>query len=107
LESAGVSTRWPCDSAALEAAVTGGGGVIKPAFPNISMEPVFLDDLDSGGRREWADRFSAAPGAYVIEERLPLSHAPAWQDGRVESRALMLRVFLAADGHGDYTLMPG
>ena len=107
LESAGVSTRWPCDSAALEAAVTGRGGVIKPAFPNISMEPVFLDDLDSGGRREWADRFSAAPGAYVIEERLPLSHAPAWQDGRVESRALMLRVFLAADGHGDYTLMPG
>ncbi len=107
LESAGVSTRWPCDSATLDAAIGGTGGVIKAAFPNISMEPVFLDDLDSGGRHEWADRFSTAPGAYVIEERVPLSHVPAWHDGRVESRALMLRVFLAADGRGDYTLMAG
>ena len=57
--------------------------------------------------QEWADRFGAAPDAYVVEECLPLSHAPAWHEDRLESRALMLRVFLAADGHGDYTLMPG
>ena len=34
------------------------------------------------------------PDAYVVEEFLPLSHAPVWHDGRLESRALMLRVFL-------------
>jgi uncharacterized circularly permuted ATP-grasp superfamily protein/uncharacterized alpha-E superfamily protein len=105
--SAGVSTRWPCDRLALDAASAEGGGVIKPAFPNVSMEPVFLDDLDAAGREEWAGRFAAAPGAYVVEERLPLSHAPAWNEGRLQGRALMLRVFLAADGSGDYTLMPG
>ena len=109
LESAGVSTRWPCDPSSLDgrAGEADRGGVIKPAFPNVSMEPVFLDDLDAGDRRAWADRVGAAPAAYVVEERLPLSHAPSWHDGRLESRALMLRVFLAADGHGDYTLMPG
>ena len=71
------------------------------------MEPVFLATLDAGGRREWADRLGAAPDAYVVEEFLPLSHAPVWHDGRLESRALMLRVFLLTDGHGDYRLMPG
>jgi uncharacterized circularly permuted ATP-grasp superfamily protein/uncharacterized alpha-E superfamily protein len=114
LESAAVSTRWPCNAAVLDVAAgagseaaTRGGGVIKPAFPNVSMEPVFLSDLDAVQRQEWANRLSASPGAYVVEERLPLSHAPTWHDGRFEGRALMLRVFLAADGHGDYILMPG
>ncbi len=107
LESAGVSTRWPSDRLTLDAASAEGGGLIKSAFPNMSMEPVFVDDLDEAGRELWAARFGAAPDAYVVEERLPLSHAPSWHDGRLQSRALMLRVFLAADGHGDYTLMPG
>ena len=40
------------------------------------------------------------------EDGLPLSHVPVW-NGQLESRMLMLRVFLAADGRGDYHLMPG
>ena len=71
------------------------------------MEPVFLSDLDAEARREWAERLDTGCDAYVVEEFLPLSHAPAWHDGRLESRALMLRVFLLADGHGDYRVMPG
>ncbi len=47
----------------------------------------------------------AAGGA--IETPPVLSHAPVWHEGRLESRALMLRVFAVADGRGDYTLMPG
>jgi uncharacterized alpha-E superfamily protein len=53
------------------------------------------------------DRLSADPEPYVVEEFLPLSHAPVWQDGQLQSRALMLRVFLCADGQGDYHVMPG
>ncbi len=44
---------------------------------------------------EWHARLEAAPERYVVEEFLPLSHAPVWHDGRLESRALMLRVFLS------------
>jgi len=43
----------------------------------------------------------------VVEESVPLSHAPVWHDGKLESRALMLRVFAVADGRGDYAVMPG
>ena len=71
------------------------------------MAPVFASALDASARDAWADRLGAAPDAYVVEEFLPLSHAPVWQNDGVESRALMLRVFLVADGHGDYRVMPG
>jgi uncharacterized circularly permuted ATP-grasp superfamily protein/uncharacterized alpha-E superfamily protein len=43
----------------------------------------------------------------AVEEPLALSYTPVWYDGRLESRALMLRVFAVADGRGDYTVMPG
>ena len=65
-------------------------------------------DLDAAGARAAGRRACArAPERYVVEEFLPLSHAPVWHDGRLESRALMLRVFLVADGRGDYRVMPG
>ncbi len=50
---------------------------------------------------------ATGPDGYVVEEFLPLSHAPVWHEDRLESRALMLRVFLLTDGRGDYRLMPG
>lgn len=36
-----------------------------------------------------------------------LSHAPVWHDGTLESRAVALRTFVAADGRGDYAVLPG
>jgi len=81
--------------------------VLKPAFPDLRLEPVFMADLDDELRSEWAARLKAAPEQYVLQEYLPLSHVPVWQQGRLESRATMLRVFVAADGRGDYVVMPG
>ncbi len=39
--------------------------------------------------------------------RSALSHTLAWHDGALTSRGVILRVFLATDGRGDYRLMPG
>ena len=74
----------------------------------MSMEPVFLDDLDAAGR-ELVGRAASAPRRTPTWSRSAsrCRTRRSWNDGRLESRALMLRVFLAADGHGDYTLMPG
>ena len=36
-----------------------------------------------------------------------LSHAPVWEDGLLTNRAISLRVFLLADGRGEYRMMPG
>jgi uncharacterized alpha-E superfamily protein len=108
LATPAIATRWCGEAAALDHARRRlAEGVIKPAFAEGSMEPVFLSDLDATARLEWAERLGATPDAYVVEEFLPLSHAPVWHGEHLESRALMLRVFLLTDGRGDYRLMPG
>ncbi len=108
LETPAIATWWCGEAAALaDARRRLAEGVIKPAFADASMEPVFLSDLDANARTEWTERLGAVPDAYVVEEFLPLSHAPVFHRGRLESRALMLRVFLLADGRGDYRIMPG
>jgi uncharacterized circularly permuted ATP-grasp superfamily protein/uncharacterized alpha-E superfamily protein len=81
--------------------------VIRPGFPDLRGEPVVAADLDDAGRAEWAARLADAPDRYALQEYVPASHVPAWHDGRLESRALMLRVFLVSDGRGDYQVMPG
>ena len=57
-------------------------GVIKPAFADASMEPVFVSDLDANARHEWTERLGTTPDTYVVEEFLPLSHAPVWHRGQ-------------------------
>jgi uncharacterized circularly permuted ATP-grasp superfamily protein/uncharacterized alpha-E superfamily protein len=81
--------------------------VIKPVFPDAPEEPVFATDLDARARAHWIERLRASPERYVLQRYLPLSHAPAWHEGRLDRRVLMLRVFLVADGRGDYHVMPG
>jgi len=108
LETPALATWWCGEAAALaDARQRLDEGVIKPAFARADMAPVFASALDASARDAWADRIGAGPDAYVVEEFLPLSHAPVWQNDRVESRAVMLRVFLIADGRGDYRMMPG
>ena len=108
LETPTIATWWCGETAALnDARRRLAEGIIKPAFADASMEPVFVSELDANARREWTERLGTTPDAYVVEEFLPLSHAPVWQNGHLESRALMLRVFLLADGRGDYRVMPG
>ena len=108
LEMPAIATWWCGETAALDDARRRlAEGIIKPAFADASMEPVFVSELDANARREWTERLGTTPDEYVVEEFLPLSHAPAWHNERLESRALMLRAFLLADGRGDYRVMPG
>lgn len=108
LEIPALATWWCGEEAALaDARRRLERGVIKPAFVRAAMQPVFTSELDVSARRAWEERLGTSPDNYVVEEWLPLSQAPVWQDDRVEPRALMLRVFLMADGHGDYRMMPG
>jgi uncharacterized circularly permuted ATP-grasp superfamily protein/uncharacterized alpha-E superfamily protein len=105
LATPSIGAWWCGDQAALdEASARLTTGLVKPAFPDARMEPEAFRD-----RRGLADLVAARQDneGYVVEESLPLSHAPVWHEGRLESRALMLRVFAVADGRGDYALMPG
>lgn len=82
-------------------------GVIKPALSRSTMHPVFVHDLSPAERQVWADRLQASASRYVIQPYVPLSQVPAWRGESLESCASVLRVFLIADGQGDYTVMPG
>ncbi len=108
LDLSSIATWW-CGEAAARADVESrlDEMIIKPAFPSLALEPVFLGGVGSDERTSWLARIDDAPEQYVLEEFLPLSHAPVWHDGRLESRAVMLRVFAVADGRGDYQVMPG
>ena len=72
-------------------------GLLPAICERMLGEPLVTPTAGAG-----ADDISGA-----TEKPPALSHAPVWHDGRLESRALMLRVFAVADGPGDYTLMPG
>jgi len=99
---------WSAEASALEGPIARlSDMVIKPAFPDAAMEVVFGSALDSSGRLSWHERLHTSPERYALEEYVPLSHAPVWHAGRLESRGVMLRVFLAADGRGDYRVMAG
>ncbi len=106
LQAPVLRTWWCGDAAAVEEATTRlKAGVLRSAFPDVMTEPVMLS-AGADGRLDMA-RLAGPGDTSVVEEFLPLSHAPVWHDGHLESRALMLRVFLVSDGRGDYALMPG
>ena len=103
-----VGAIWARDSLDLEGAMSHlETTVIKPAFPEARAQAILGPRIDAVERRAWRDRLRADPDRFVLEDLVPLSHVPTSQNQRLESRALMWRVFLVSDGDGDYTVMPG
>jgi len=49
----------------------------------------------------------ANPYLYVGQEYVSLATAPTWQEGQLQPRHLMLRLFAADAGNGHYVVMPG
>jgi uncharacterized circularly permuted ATP-grasp superfamily protein/uncharacterized alpha-E superfamily protein len=83
--------------------------VIKGAFPSQRLEPIFGNDLNEAQRDEIIARLRARPQAYVAQELVNFSQAPAWStkhDRRLLPRGIALRVFAAATPDG-YVVMPG
>jgi len=80
--------------------------VIKPAFAFLGRKPVFGGDLTRAEREALAQRIKAQPVGFVGQERARLSTAPVWTGEKLEPRAMILRVFVAAIGDG-FAVMPG
>jgi uncharacterized circularly permuted ATP-grasp superfamily protein/uncharacterized alpha-E superfamily protein len=80
--------------------------VVKPAFPQRGMEPIFGADLAKMEKQKIGDRLRAQPYEYVAQEEVSLSTAPVWDHGRLYSRSLVLRTYVLNTGHG-WVAMPG
>ena len=105
-----VGTWWCGEPSALEFAVANLEKlVIKGSFPSQRMDPVFGSELAGEARDELIARLRARPQAYVAQELVAFSQAPAWStkhDRRLLPRGVALRVYVAATASG-YQVMPG
>ncbi len=80
--------------------------VIKPAFSPITHRPVFGGELSRAERDALAQKIIAQPANYVGQVRARLSTVPVWNGQKLEPRAMVLRVFVAAIGD-NFAVMPG
>ncbi len=107
LKMPSVATWWCGEKAALSF-VAGhlSDLVIKPAFPDPGVQPIFGVRLSGSEKIALVEKIRANPTAYVAQEHVALSTVPVWQDGALRPRHAVLRVFAVASG-GSYAVMPG
>jgi len=110
LKMPSVATWWCGEPAALKTVVENLGRlVVKAAFPQLRIEPMFGEDLDERGARRVAAMLRARPNDYVAQEIVRVSQAPVWDRShhrRLLARGIGLRVFACASPNG-YVVMPG
>jgi len=80
--------------------------VIKPAFSFLGRRAVFGGDLSRAEKDKLTQQIKVQPVGFVGQERARLSTAPVWNGEKLEPRAMILRVFVAAIGDG-FAVMPG
>ncbi len=105
-----VGTWWCGEPAALEDVVSRLDRlVVKAAYPQMRVDPMFGEDLDERGRKRVAAMLRAKPHMYVAQELVQLSQAPVCDrlhPRRLQARAIGLRVYACASPQG-YVVMPG
>jgi len=110
LQMPSVATWWCGEPAALgEAVARLDRLVIKGAYSQMRVEPMFGEDLDERGRARVSGMLKARPQMYVAQELVQLSQAPVCDPGqakRLRASAIGLRVFACASPNG-YVVMPG
>ena len=82
--------------------------VVKGVYPNQHFEAVFGRDLDTAAREALVRRLRARPNAYVAQERVQFSQAPAWRGSapQLNARSVGIRVYAIATA-GGYRVLPG
>jgi uncharacterized circularly permuted ATP-grasp superfamily protein/uncharacterized alpha-E superfamily protein len=105
-----IATWWCGERPALEYACSNLDKlVIKGAFPNQRLDPVFGDQLNAEERAELIDKMQRRPHVYVAQERFTLSRVPtlnASEKAEWMARAVSIRVYAIATADG-YKVMPG
>lgn len=107
LKMPSVATWWCGEPAALEDAVSRLDKLVfKPTFPQLRQTPIFGEDLDAQGRKDFIAKLRDQPQNFVAQELVRMSQAPVWRQDRLGAAAIGLRVFACATPQG-YQVMPG
>jgi uncharacterized circularly permuted ATP-grasp superfamily protein/uncharacterized alpha-E superfamily protein len=85
--------------------------VVAPTFPGPAgerpFEPVLVSSLDREARAALEARIDADPAAFTLLAKVRPSEMPVWDEGRLEPRTAVVRVYAVADGSGDWRVLPG
>lgn len=81
--------------------------VLKATYPMTDFEPVMLAGLDDVALQGWRERVAADPQQFTLQDFLPLSQTPLWDEQHLLQRGCMLRVYTIADGQGGWQVLPG
>jgi len=107
LKMPSVATWWCGEPAALADVTTRLDRlVIKGAYSQMRVEPMFGEDLDERGRARVTAMLKARPQMYVAQELVQLSQAPVCDRAQLRASAIGLRVYACASPNG-YVVMPG
>ncbi len=80
--------------------------IIKPAFGHGSGHTRVSERLTSEERILLIEAIRSRPREFVAQERVVLSRAPVWSEGHFESRAVLLRAYVANGGERQ-AVLPG
>jgi uncharacterized circularly permuted ATP-grasp superfamily protein/uncharacterized alpha-E superfamily protein len=85
--------------------------VVAPTFPTsdttVGFAPHGVSELSPEARARLLAEIDARPAAYTLQARVRPSEIPVWNDGALEPRAALVRVFAMTDGRGGWRVMPG
>ncbi len=81
--------------------------VLRPTFPGPNSLPIFGDRLSAREKTTLLRQIEERPRAFVAQEQVRLSEAPAYLGNRLESRSILMRVFVSVNTDGNYIVMPG
>ncbi|KWT69879.1 MULTISPECIES: circularly permuted type 2 ATP-grasp protein [unclassified Variovorax] len=109
-------TWWCGERAAMEAVLPQlAGCTIKPTYPGEEGHAGFETQLGSRLSRreldEWAGRIVRAGEEYTVQNYLPISQMPTWEQdlgtGHIVPRSVLLRVFAVCVGPQSWRVLPG
>lgn len=80
--------------------------VVKDAFVETDRRTVSGSEMSTEARRHLGEAILTRPYEYVGQEQLSLSHVPVWTEHGIESRPIVLRIYVAARGDS-FEVMPG
>ena len=97
---------WLGEPAALSFALANLDLMIVRRCLGTDREPIVVGMLDPGERKAFEAEIRAQPGQFVAQYPVTPSLSPKWDGESLAPSAVVLRVFVSADGDG-YRVLPG
>ncbi|CAG4912190.1 circularly permuted type 2 ATP-grasp protein [Paraburkholderia saeva] len=100
---------WWCgeDAARANAFAQQDSAFLVPTWPESQRDGAPGMALGAQRLDAWRERIETMPDAFTVQQPLPYSCTPRYEEGTIGNRPSVLRVFAIADFNGGWHVMPG